>query len=253
MKEQNKSLSTAESFYNDVSGIYEKMIDLEKNLTLRINAYKNLFSKPGTAADLGCGIGLDSIALALNEHTVTSFDISSKMLEETKRNSEKHNVNLETELYSAELIPKSFNGKFNYVISVGNTIAHFDKQKLKKAAKRMYSILEPGGKLFLHILNYSTVIKYNKRINNIANRGGIVIIRFYDFNKTNIAFNILSFDTNSPKDFNLVTTTHYPHTKAEITSYLKEAGFFKIKCAKNFAGEKFTVNSKDLFIEAVKL
>jgi SAM-dependent methyltransferase len=254
MKKQKNTISSAKYFYDEVSDFYEKMVDFGKNLDLRINAYKNLFPVKGNIADLGCGIGLDSIALALNGHVVTSFDVSPKMIEETKRNAEKYKVNLTTELYSLESIPKSFKEKFNNVVSVGNTIAHFDIPTLKKAIKKMYSVLLPDGKILLHILNYRSIIKENKRINNIASRDGKIIIRFYDFYKTNLAFNILSFNTDSSRNFNLVSTIHYPHTKSEISYYLKEAGFSKLIFVKNFAGEKFSsTDSKDMFIEAVKL
>ena len=253
MKQQFPKLISANNFYDEVSDIYEQMIDFKKNLVLRENAYKNIFVAKGKAADIGCGIGLDSIALALNGHRVTSFDISPKMIEQTKLNASKYNVNIFSHVHSFQTIPEKFSGKFNYVISVGNTVAHINARQLKEAIKIIYRLLLPGGKIFLHILNYEMIRKQNKKINNIANRKGKIIIRFYDFRKDDLDFNILSFPQNSPKEFKLVTTKHYPHTKNEIEAYLKAMGFTKIKFMKNFAGERFNVhNSKDMFVEAIK-
>jgi glycine/sarcosine N-methyltransferase len=253
MANKQPSILKADSFYNEISDFYEKMIDFKKNLNLRVEAYQKIFLEKGEAADLGCGVGLDSLALAINGHNVTSFDISPKMIEETKRNAIKYNVDIAAYVHSYQSIPKKFNQKFNSAISVGNTIAHVDSKQLNAAIKKMYALLLPGGKLFLHILNYQLIKKENKRINNIASRDGKIIIRFYDFRKDDLDFNILSFQQNSPKDFRLVTTKHYPHTKSEIHFHLKEAGFGKIKFMKNFAGEIFTANnSKDMFIEAVR-
>lgn len=243
----------AGSFYDDISDFYELMIDFEKNLELRVKAYQKIFPVAGQAADLGCGVGLDSLALAMNGHSVTAFDISPKMIEETKRNALKYGVDISAHVHSYQSIPKEFRQKFNSVISVGNSIAHINARQLKSAAAKMYNLLLPGGKLFLHILNYPLIKKENKRINNIANRDGKVIIRFYDFRKDDLDFNILSFQQNSPKEFQLVTTKHYPHTTSEIKSYLKAAGFIKIEFMKNFAGDKFIAGeSKDIFIEALK-
>jgi len=253
MRNKQAALLTADSFYDEISDFYEKMIDFEKNLDLRVKAYQKIFPEKGKAVDLGCGVGLDSLALAMNGHKVTAFDISPKMIAETKQNAIKYNVDITTYVHSFQTTPKKFNQKFNSVISVGNTIAHVNSKQLNAAINKMYNMLLPGGKIFLHILNYQLIKKENKRINNIANRDGKIIIRFYDFRKDDLDFNILSFPQDSPKEFQLVTTKHYPHTTSEIKSYLKGVGFNKIKFMKNFAGDKFNAcDSKDIFIEAVK-
>ena len=77
---KNKDELSAENFYDSISAIYDKMIDFEKNLRLRVNAYKKIFPNTGEAADIGCGIGLDTIALAMNGHKVAAFDISDNMV-----------------------------------------------------------------------------------------------------------------------------------------------------------------------------
>lgn len=240
-------------FYDEISDFYGKMIDFEKNLKLRIDSYKNIFPVPGRVADIGCGIGLDSIALALNGHSVHAFDPSPKMIEETKRNSAKYNLDIIAQVESFETLSNKYKGYFDYVVSVGNTLAHLSFKQLYKAIRTVYNILKPGGKVFLHILNYDLIISENKKINNIAVRDGLTIIRFYDFRKTKIDFNILSFPVDRPKDFQLVTTIHYPHSKKVISDYLKKSWFHKIKFNKNFHGDKFEPkDSKDIFIEAYK-
>lgn len=241
----------SKNFYNEVSDFYEKMIDFEKNLELRTSAYKNIFSEQGFIADIGCGIGLDSIALAKNGHSVSTFDPSPNMILKTIENAAKYNVDINTSVDSFNSISKNYFGMFDYVVAVGNTIAHLSPRDLKNAFYKIFKLLKPGGKAFLHILNYDLIIRDGRRINNIAARDGQIIIRFYDLNKTKVDFNILSFPVDQPKNFNLVTTTHYPHSKNVILSYLKNAGFYKIKLSKNFFGDKFEQkSSKDIFIEA---
>lgn len=251
-KAENKSLSYAD-FYDDVSEFYEKMIGFEKNLELRVNAYKNIFEIKGTAADLGCGIGLDSIALAMNGHDVTAFDISPKMIDETNKNAAKFGLTIKTSISPIESIPAAYKNNFQNVVCVGNTIAHLNDAQLKRVLKKIHGLLKPGGKLFLHILNYETIKKQNKRINNVAVRDGMIIIRFYDFFEQYLNFNILSFRIDTPKNFKLVTTRHYPHKKSEIRLFLKSTGFDRIKFSKNFDGDNFNaLDSKDLFITAAK-
>lgn len=248
-----KNIVNAGTFYDNIASIYEKMIDFEKNLKLRIDAYKRIIPGNGKVIDIGCGTGLDSIALAMNGHNVTSFDVSTKMIEEAEQNAARYNVNIIAEVNSFDTIDKQYFGKFDYVVSVGNTIAHLNKAELKKAVGKIYKLLKPGGKLFLHILNYDLIISKSKRINNIANREGMIIIRLYDLGKKHVDFNILSFPVENPKDYKIVTTKHYPHSAKEISKNLREAGFVNIRLMKNFSSDKFNVkDSKDLFVEAVK-
>lgn len=243
----------SKNFYNEISGIYGQMIDFEKNLQLRVDAYKNIFPVKGKVVDIGCGVGLDSIALAVNGHKVTSLDISPGMIQEAKKNAGRYDVDINAKVGSFNSISKNYFGKFDYAVSVGNTIAHLKPGELKKAVMNINKILMPGGKLFLHILNYELIMKKAKRINNIACRDGKIIIRFYDFGKRDIDFNVLSFPVENQKDYNLVTTKHYPHKKSEIKTALLNAGFVKIKFIQNFSGGKFKpAESKDMFISTIK-
>lgn len=243
----------SKNFYDEISGFYGKMIDLEKNLALRTSAYKNIFPQPGRTADIGCGIGLDSIALARNGHSVSSFDPSPLMIAEAKNNASKFNVSIDSHVHSFNSLPNKYSGFFDNIVSVGNTIAHLSPVDLKKAFKKIKQALVPGGKLFVHILNYELILSEKKRINNIAVRDGQTIIRFYDLGNKKIRFNILSFPSATPREFRLVTTIHYPHSKKTIVNLLKDAGFYKIKLSGNFAGDSFDPGkSKDLFIEAIR-
>jgi len=240
---------TCRNFYDHVSGYYEKMIDYEKNLQLRIDAYKNIFPINGKVADIGCGTGLDSVALARNGHTVTAFDISPNMISELKKKAIKENLQIKAYVNSFKTISQKYNYTFDYVVSVGNTIAHLRQSELKKSFLRMHNLLKPGGKLFLHILNYEKIIMGSKRINNIAYRDGLTIIRFYDFLKSYLNFNILSFCDETPKEYSLVTTKHFPHSINTIKNCAKYGRFRKINFYSTFGLDKFNQNeSKDIFI-----
>ncbi len=250
---KSKDAITSDNFYNEISSFYGKMIDFKKNLELRIEAYKNIFPNEVEIADIGCGIGLDTIALGLNGKKVTSFDPSAKMIDELKNNANLYGVSIRSGVYGFNQIPGAYAKNFEGIVSVGNTIAHLNEMELKNAFKKINSLLKPKGKVFLHILNYNLIQKNNRRINNIANREGETIIRFYDFEKGFLRFNILSFPTNNPKAHKLVTTIHYPHSKSLIVNLLKGAGFIKIKAYGGFNKEGFASNeSKDIFVEAYK-
>lgn len=239
----------SKSFYNNVSRFYDKMIDFDKNLEIRIAAYTNIFPQKIKIADIGCGTGLDSIALLKNGHKVKSYDISPEMIKTAKQISSKYNVRISAQIGSFDEL--SSGSTYDAIISVGNTIAHLNKIELADAINNCYKGTKPGGQLFLHMLNYKLIVKENKRINNIAVRDNLAIIRFHDFIKKDIGFNILTFPLDRPKEFSLVSTTHYPHSAKYLLRLLKQHGFEKIKLGGNFKLNDFDEeNSKDLFILA---
>lgn len=248
-----KEISNPSEFYDNISGFYDRMIDFNKNLELRIGAYKNIFPTRGLVADIGCGIGLDSIALAKNGHSVIAFDISSRMVEEAKKNAKKYEVDFEVQQYSFDDIPREYYKQFDYIISVGNTIAHLNSKQLTKGLKKIFAMLKTGGILFLHTLNYELIYRQSKRINNIAFKDEQTIIRFYDLDKDKIVFNILSFYLNNPKNHQLVSTRHYPYSSNSLKKMLGQAGFHGIKFYADFSKNHFIRQaSKDIFVYAVK-
>ena len=104
------TIQTNKNFFNSVSEFYDEMIVFDKSLINRQNALKK-FIKPGmkTAADIGCGTGLDSISLSKLGLKVTSFDISEEMIQHAKSNSGQRNLEIEYVNQSADKIGKPGN------------------------------------------------------------------------------------------------------------------------------------------------
>ncbi|MBK7631515.1 MAG: class I SAM-dependent methyltransferase [Ignavibacteriales bacterium] len=110
------------NFYNSASVYYDKMIDFDSALQKRKILLSNFIDKKiKSVADVGCGTGVDSIALALLGLNVTAYDPSSEMINIAKANSEKHNCKIDFHIFCANKIPKTFYNKFDIVVSLGNT------------------------------------------------------------------------------------------------------------------------------------
>ena len=229
------------------------MVNFEKGIEGRSIALKSFIDhRMETAADLGCGTGLDSIALSLNGLSVSGFDLSPKMITQARKNAKVYNTNAKFYNYSLDKIPASFNNKFNFVTSLGNTLANLDEKQLAKALKRVYRILKPGGKALLQILNYDLVLQGGKRIIKISADKDYNIIRFYDFYDHHLNFNILRYPQNSLENYDLITTKIYPHKSAIFKEYLKIAGFNKIQFWGTIKKEKFNKQSSADLIAFVR-
>ena len=173
------SVISNKDFFDRASGFYDSMINFEEALERRkkiISGY--LDNDILTAADLGCGSGLDSIAMALNGIAVDGFDISGEMLKVAKRNASRFGVNINFCNYSLDKIPDNYKGH-----------------------------------LLIQIINFSRITLKNERIVKINNSKGELFIRFYDFHKKTINFNILRFSPLNPDEYSLQTTILYSHLR----------------------------------------
>jgi ubiquinone/menaquinone biosynthesis C-methylase UbiE len=244
----------SESFFDTIADFYDKMTSFEKALSIRTNAYKKILSKgKGRAADLGCGTGLDTIALALNGMQVTAFDLSRGMLDKAEEKTKGLNLNIEFYNYSLDAIPEKFNNLFTLAVSMGNTLANLDRPAIKKAIKNSFQMLQPGGKFLMQILNYEKITKAKERIVNITHDGDKYYVRFYDFQDDAIDFNILSFDERELSNKHLVTTKIYPYSSDLMKQLLLEEGYRNIEFFGSLNMDIFdSGRSKDIVITAEK-
>jgi SAM-dependent methyltransferase len=230
------------------------MIPFEKAIDLKKKTFKNLLKGSYTTiADIGCGTGSDSLALAEMGYKVVSFDPSAQMLDKAKLNARSRGLNLDSYQFGASQIPDHFNSNYDIVISFGNTFANIETDSFQSSIKRCYDLLNEQGILFIQVLNYKMIIKEKKRIVNITESEENFFIRFYDFKEDDIKFNILKFSKANPKENNLITTSVIPYIAIDFNNSLLKTGFNSVKIYSDFNKNEFNEeNSKDLFIEAVK-
>lgn len=242
-----------QKFFDNISSFYDEMISHKKVLADKKSILAGIVGEAATAADLGCGTGIDSIALSALGLEVTAFDQSVKMIEKAKTNAQKENTEIHFQNYMVSEIPEPFFNKFDTVISLGNTFANIPENDLLPSIKRVYSILKPGGKFIMQILNYDLIRNRNERIINITDDYENVYVRFYDIFESHFNFNILCYSKLNYKDRSLQTTRLYPYSFDIIETEIKKAGFAQINFYGNlFFNEFDTLESKDLVVKAVK-
>lgn len=244
----------AKEFYDEAASFYDEMISFEKALENR-KILLNKFIQDGveSCADFGCGSGADTIALASYNLEVTGFDISREMIEAAERNAASRNVKAEFHKMPLEKIGMNYKSKFDLILSTGNSLANIESAKLSKALTSAHVSLRPDGRFIIQILNYNRILNSRERIVNINKQGENYFIRFYDFEKDNLAFNILKFNAADIKERKLITSQIYPYKKEDMMTALKKAGFSNIKAYGDLNLNKFSRNnSPDLVLLAFK-
>jgi ubiquinone/menaquinone biosynthesis C-methylase UbiE len=241
-------------FYDELAPDYDAMISFEKAIGSRKNLLKNFVTvEMNSAADIGCGSGVDSIALASLDLKVTAFDPSVEMLKAAKANSKRFNYKVSFNNHSADNITNAFDEKFDLVVSLGNTFANIPKEKFSASLKRCYEILKPDGQVLIQVLNYEKRLLEKQRIVNITEGEKGYFVRFYDFSGDELVFNVLFFVKSNPSDNKLISTNLYPHLTKDFKAGLKMAGFSKIQFYSDLKMTSFDEKqSKDLIIQAFK-
>ncbi len=241
-------------FYNELASDYDNMISFKKAVENRKKLVKTfLSSELNFVADIGCGSGVDSIALSLSGLKVVAFDPSSEMLKAAESNSKRMNVQPVFHNSTADKIPNEFDNNFDLVLSLGNTFANISTDKLQESIQRCYDILKPSGQLIIQILNYEKILADKNRIVNITEGKNKFFIRFYDFIDEQIVFNILTFAKNKIFDYKLSSTEIYPHNTKNFESGLRASGFKHTKFFGDLQLSEFVIlQSKDLIITSKK-
>jgi len=249
----NRFLSNS-TFYDDLASSYDEMISFDNVIDKKKLFLKNFINNDTkTAADIGCGSGVDSIALSLLGLQVTAFDPSAGMLEVAESNSKKMNVRINFQKSPAQQISEEFNNKFDLIVSLGNTFANISKDNFIDSLRKCFDILKPNGHLLIQILNYKKILADKQRVVNITEGNNKFFIRFYDFNDEQIVFNILTFNKNKISDYKLSSTEIHPYIIEDFESGLRASGFNDIKFYGDLKLSEFVIpQSKDLIITSKK-
>jgi ubiquinone/menaquinone biosynthesis C-methylase UbiE len=218
------------TFYNSASAYYDKMIDFDSALQKRKILLSNFIDdKTKSVADVGCGTGVDSISLSQIGLDVNSFDPSAEMINTAKENSLRSNTKIDFYNYAASAITKTFYNKFELVVSLGNTLANIPFTKIEKSVAKLFKLLKKDGKVLIQILNYEKILSEKERIVNITKKDNEYFIRFYDFEKKDLTFNILKFNSDQTSQKELISTKIFPYKAKELKKVFKVAGFKKIE------------------------
>jgi ubiquinone/menaquinone biosynthesis C-methylase UbiE len=211
-------------FYNSLSSDYDEMINFENSLKNKIESLKNFISPNyKTALDLGCGTGVDSIALYKLGLSVDAVDHSQGMLEIAAKNADKHESKInfiQSGLGELNLENKSY----DFIVSLGNTIANIDNDELNKLLANLNKHLNKSGTILIQLINYAKLPTEGEYILNKFKNENISIIRKYEILSRFINFIIHKTDNSTDKETEIVTKL-FPHSSKFFKTYAKNNGY----------------------------
>lgn len=140
--------------FDDLTDIFESMIDWPKRLGHEGTFYRGLFDRIGVrrVVDVACGTGRHAAMFHSWSLEVEGADVSPKMIERAKANfGEPGGLQWAVRGFDQ---PIGADGIFDAAICVGNSLALArDLASVDQAIARMLAAVRPGGVIVVHVLN----------------------------------------------------------------------------------------------------
>ena len=231
-------------FYDNIADNYAELTGIAGRRTPAERFVKELTRRFDitSAVDAACGTGLFAIELGRCGVEVVGSDISHGMLKFAPANAA--DARIDTNLCSwleapMQELASRLEGPRDAVLCMGNSIPHLlTDDDLNRTIAGFATLLKPGGVLAVHLLNYARVLSEGERIVGVTRTGSKEFVRFYDFDRDSVAFNILEiqWDDEGRCSHKLLTTPLRPYLHSELIDALTTAGF---KAIETFGDLKF--------------
>lgn len=244
-------------FYDDLAGEYDQMTGFASRFVREKPFFRLLVERYQihTAVDAGSGTGFHSLLLAQLGVRVTAVDASGLMLQKLQDHAAELRLDVATEESFLQDIDVRRLGPVDAVFCMGNTLSHCrSAADLTVVLRRCYSLLRPGGILFLQVLNYERILRSGERIQSVRESDGVTFIRFFDFLQRETVFNILRLNrADGGIRHALQSIILRPLLREELLSILAESGFTGLQTFGGISMGLFSVDeSSDLVILALK-
>lgn len=243
-------------FFERLSESYDQLISWPTRIAAEGMFFKKLVTdnKLKSSLDVACSTGFHVIMLRRLGLDASGIDASPKMIEKARTNSVTCGVTVEYILGDFTNMSRRFSEGFDLITCLGDTIAHVrSAQDLKGLFQETYKSLNPGGLVVVQTRNYDFVLKHRVRFTPpTGSRNGTeetLFFRLLDFNPKSLNLNVAKFRWHENRwESNVYTTEIYPHSKKELESALKSAGFGKLEFYRNYNFEDYDPNGSDLIL-----
>ncbi|MBN2377510.1 MAG: class I SAM-dependent methyltransferase [Sedimentisphaerales bacterium] len=219
-------------FYDEIAGDYDDFTNLavrEAGIQSFLNAVQARHSI-SSVLDVACGTGSHVVKSAQMGKRAVGVDISAGMIEQSQARAKKAGVQATWAVCPMQELAGTVEGKFDLILCLGNSIPHVLKQsELVRTVAGFAHLLNSGGILLVHLLNYTKILAEQKRIVAVNRVGDDEYIRFYDFVGELVNFNLLKITWQGTKNqHRLMSTPLFPYTPGRLEDCLLENGFAEV-------------------------
>ena len=211
----------------------------------------------GSVLDCACGIGMLAVGLAEAGCEVAATDASPAMVARTRALAAQHGVALDTDVCAWEdLGHRGWQGRFDAVFCVGNSLAHAPGRAARlNALRAMAGVMRGGGTLVVTSRNWELVRTRAPGIDvadAVIERGGRRGLLIYDWHTAggwrerhdvDIAVALLAAGTDAVET-HATRLAYWPFEHAELTQDLEAAGLAPEASTYEPRSERYLVSAR---------
>ena len=253
----------AQGFYDVLGDDYDRMVSWEDRLAREERFFRGFFESHGVrrVLDCACGTGMHAVAFARWGLVSAAADLSPVMVEHARANARAAGVSVDLRVAGFGEMKVSFEGKFDAVTCLGNSLPHLrEDAALGACLADFHAIMRPGGILVVQNRNYDRLLRERERFMPVTARtdpdGETLFLRITDFSPR---------ESDESIDFTLVTlrrkggvwsqsarsTPLRALRRATLEGALAAAGFSSLEAFGGYGGAPFdSQGSSDLVIVA---
>ncbi len=229
---QNIFYTSISKFYSEIFPFNPQQLNFAEFQLGSLSA-KNLL-------DIGCASGELSFQLAQNGALVTGIDLNDDLIEQARQNKKHPNLNFRkgNMLDLGRDFKKTY---FDSALCFGNTLVHLASiEQVAEMLKGARTVLKPGGKLLLQILNYDYILDEHISDLPLIDTENIQFKRQYkwDQNSTRIHFCtelLIKAENKSLRNETILLALR----SRQLKNILLDLGFSDIQFYSNFRMDNF--------------
>jgi SAM-dependent methyltransferase len=229
--------------YDELAAHYDQIFeDWEASITQQAKVLGDLLhhecgdSPAIKVLDCACGIGTQSLGLAMEGFDVTGCDVSYGAIQRARAEAAKRGLKIPfsvADMVRLNAIPDS---SFDAVICIDNSLPHLETdERLLQAAQQAYGKLRPGGSFIGSIRDYDRFVLERPRIQGPSfysdNGRRRIVFQIWDWvDERCYRFHLyITRSTESAWQTFHFTSTYRAVLRSELRHILERAGFINIR------------------------
>jgi glycine/sarcosine N-methyltransferase len=248
LKKNRSNLGGYTMLYKNLAQVYHLIFPAAPKIPFLLEQFKD----HKKLLDIGCSDGRVAELLSKIQHEVDAVDLSDDMIQIAQKNSKNDSLFRVQKLDMLKLSSHFEADAFDGLFCIGNTLVHLNNfLEIKQALLAFNTVLKPGGKLIIQILNYDYILKTKPSSLELIENESLRFERHYTYTSDKILFST-SLHIKENQSVLHGSTELLPLTKGELDSLLRETGFHTLTWYSGYSGVPFDANAIPLIVVASK-